>query len=105
MVNIYLDDIRTPPDDNWVVVRNAYQAYAGIKCFAMMGKTMVVSLDHDLGENTPTGYELLNWLERDIVTDSNFRPDISFQIHSANPVGRENMARAIQAIGKRLSNA
>ena len=95
---IYLDDVREAPSDMWVVVRDANLAYSLIIEFARSGYPMVVSLDHDLGENVSTGYDLLNWLEKDIVTDENFRPDVCFQIHSANPVGRANMERAIGAI-------
>lgn len=107
-VFIFLDDIRQPPSDSWVVVRTTPEAYETIRRLTKMGITMVVSLDHDLGEDKegqalPSGYDLLNWLEKDIATDERFRPDIVFQIHSANPVGRDNMARAIKAINKRLS--
>lgn len=102
-VFIFLDDIRQPPSDSWVVVRTTPEAYETIRRLTKMKVTMVVSLDHDLGEDTETGYDLLNWLEKDIATDESFRPDIVFQIHSANPVGRDNMARAIRAINKRLS--
>ena len=95
---IYMDDVRDAPSDQWIVLRNAEITYAFIVEFAKEGYQMVVSLDHDLGENKRTGYDLLNWLEKDIVTDENFRPNICFQIHSANPVGRANMERAIGAI-------
>lgn len=99
---IFLDDVRNPPGDGWVVARNAGAAYFLLREAVSLGETIVLSLDHDLGEDTPTGYDLLNWLEKDIVTEPSFRPDIAFQIHSANPVGRMNMARAIAAIEERL---
>jgi hypothetical protein len=87
-----------PPSKHWTVVRTPEAAYALIRDAQSRGQEMVLSLDHDLGEDIPTGYDLLNWLEKDIVTEQNFCPKISFQIHSANPVGRDNMARAIRAI-------
>ena len=95
---IYLDDVRVPPSNEWLVVRTAEEAYTAVLASYKNGEEIVLSLDHDLGEDIPTGYDLLNWLEKDIVTDMTFRPNISFLIHSANPVGRENMARAINAI-------
>lgn len=100
---IFLDDVRNPPSDHWIVVRTAGAAYEAILKGNKEDREMVVSLDHDLGEDIPTGYDLLNWLEKDIATDQSFRPNIAFQIHSANPVGRDNMARAIGAI-ERMSS-
>jgi hypothetical protein len=85
-----------------LIVRTAGQAYEAILRLHKGGRDMVLSLDHDLGEDIPTGYDLLNWLERDIVADMEFRPQISFRIHSANPVGRENMARVINELRKYL---
>ena len=95
---IFLDDIRDPPSDEWIVVRDAVTAYHHIVDAWVAGRTIVISLDHDLGEDIPTGYDLLNWIEKDIATDDYLRPNISFRIHSANPVGRDNMTRAIGAI-------
>lgn len=102
MVCIFLDDVRNPPNDKWIVTRTAGAAYQAVLENYKAGKTIILSLDHDLGEDIPTGYDLLNWLEKDIVTDASFRPDIGFLIHSANPVGKDNMARAIKAIGQLL---
>ena len=102
VVFIFLDDVRDPPSDQWVVVRTAEKAYEALLHYHAEGKEIVLSLDHDLGEDIPTGYDLLNWLEKDVVTDDTFRPDIAFMIHSANPVGRENMARAINELRKYL---
>lgn len=99
---IYLDDIRMPPSKHWTIVRTAEAAYKAILKGHKEGLEMVVSLDHDLGEDIPTGYDLLNWVEKDVVTDQTFRPKIAFQIHSANPVGRENMDRAIKEIERMM---
>lgn len=99
---IFLDDIRFAPSTHWDVARTAEEAYVLIKDAAKAGQEMVVSLDHDLGEDIPTGYDLLNWIERDIATDETFRPTIAFRIHSANPVGRDNMDRAIRAIERMM---
>jgi len=100
-VFIFLDDIRYPPSKHWIVCRSAAGAYTTIRTVDS-DKLIVVSLDHDLGEDVPTGYDLLNWLEKDIATEKDYKPDIAFRIHSANPVGRANMDRAIQAIERRL---
>lgn len=99
---IYLDDVRIPPSNHWEVARTAEHAYVLFREAVEAGQEIVLSLDHDLGEDIPTGYDLLNWIERDVVTEKNFRPNITFSIHSANPVGRMNMERAIKAITRRL---
>ncbi len=99
---IFLDDIRDPLSDEWIVVRDAVTAYHHIVDAWVAGRTIVISLDHDLGEDMPTGYDLLNWIELDIAIDDHLHPNISFQIHSANPVGRDNMARAIKSIERMM---
>jgi len=98
---IFLDDIRLPPSLQWDIARDAHAAYALIREAYDAGREIVVSLDHDLGEDIPTGYDLLNWLERDVAT-TDFRPTIAFAIHSANPVGRVRMEQAIRAIEAKL---
>ena len=99
---IFLDDLRDPPSDEWVVVRTAETAYEAILAGNKADKDMVVSLDHDLGEDIPTGYDLVKWIYKDIATDEDFRPKISFLIHSMNPVGRENMVGTIKSIERML---
>ena len=51
-----------------------------------------ISCDNDLGEDTPEGYKLLDWLE---ATGYNF----PIRIHSANPVARQKMKAIIQRNG------
>ena len=60
-----------------------------------------MSLDHDLGDNIPTGYDFMLWLEEMVHTGKyNKIPDIN--VHSANPVGRKRMLQALASIQKRL---
>jgi len=98
---IFLDDVRIAPSRTWITAKTAEEAYELVIAAAKDDKTIVISLDHDLGEFIPTGYDLLNWIEKDIAT-TDFRPDIAFSIHSANPVGRVRMEQAIRAIESRL---
>ena len=101
MIPIFLDDIRDPPNKEWMVARTATHAYYTILGACQWGEKIILSLDHDLGGGTPTGYDLLNWIERDIQK-GDLHPKIFFEIHSANPVGRDNMKRAIREIEKLL---
>lgn len=52
----------------------------------------IISCDHDLGEGNADGIKLLDWLE---ATGRNY----PIRIHSANPVGVQNMRRIIQRNG------
>ena len=102
-VYIWLDDIREPPNPDWIWVKTTGEAYSYIYNRMHHHYSLVVSLDHDLGEKANTGYDLLNWIERDIRSGLyNSKFDIVFNIHSANPVGVENMRRAINSIYKYL---
>lgn len=95
-VRIYLDDLRTPqmsgydPED-WVVVRDGEAFLALARDHT--DELQAVSFDHDLGlsddgELLPSGYDVLKaWIEE-------FEPDpaqVEVRVHSANPVGAENM--------------
>ncbi len=92
---LFLDDLREisqahPGDDaaSWVMCRSTQDAIAVINA---RGWPMMISFDHDLGEDVPTGYDLARWLvEHDL--DHGSMPDgFSFVVHSANPVGRANI--------------
>jgi len=48
-VRIYLDDVRTPVDPSWVVVRSYDEFVQKINSIGMENIELI-SLDHDLGE-------------------------------------------------------
>ena len=71
----------------------------------MTGDYSVVSLDHDLGDAEEyTGYDILCAIERQIAKGGYWIALPEFRVHTAIPVGRENMVRAIEAI-KKLAKA
>jgi hypothetical protein len=95
--HMFVDDIRNPdwvyPDQDvsdWIVCRSMEEAQHVI---ADLGWPSWISLDHDLGDHVPTGYDLTKWM----VTqdqDQNLMPEaFEVQVHSANPVGAENIRR------------
>ena len=113
---IYLDDERTPNDKDWIVVRN-YGSF--IKKINEIGldNIDVISFDHDLGEehinyyfdnggreNPPdplkahftekTGYDCAKWLVE--YCTENGLPMPTYLIHSANPVGADNIRAILQ---------
>jgi len=52
---IYLDDVRTPKEDIWVVVRN-YGEFVETVTNIGLKNIDVISLDHDLGDTAMTEY-------------------------------------------------
>jgi hypothetical protein len=92
MVKVFLDDIRMPPDNSWVIVRNVSEA----KRILQTNSVEWLSLDHDLGDNTETGYDLVKWLEEQVYEGSIV--PMTMTTHSANPVGVKNMAAGIESI-------
>jgi len=95
-MKLWLDDIRPNPD-GWIWVKNADELFENV--FNDEGNLVTeISFDHDLGENEFTGYEILNIIES-MIHMGDWKTAIPiFHIHSANPVGRQNMQRAIDSI-------
>lgn len=81
-MKIFLDDIRNSDLRDWVVVRRVDY----VKTLLQHGLVSHLSLDHDLGDNEPTGYDLCKWM-----AENDCWPTDEIYIHSANPVGQQNM--------------
>jgi len=100
-MKIFLDDIRNPPNDSWVIIRSAEEL---INFYHKNHKDIkVLSLDHDLGDGIKTGYDFLLWLEEKTFHGEINLPDC-IMVHSANPVGRKNMIQKIRIIVERNKN-
>ena len=54
-IKIYLDDIRTPTDPSWIVVRNFDEFAAKVSEFGLESISEI-SLDHDLGDSAKSEY-------------------------------------------------
>src|SRR5882672_2251390 len=86
---LFLDDIRQPPDDTWVIARSYEE---GVNIVQERGFPSVVSFDHDLGKwDEKTGKDFANFLidydlDHNIITG-----DFKFVVHSANPAGAANI--------------
>ncbi len=88
MYKMFLDDIRDPPDETWVVVRSYQSAIDHIR---VNGMPYFISFDHDLGDG-PTGYDLVKWIvEMDLDLDIKIPVNFQFSVHSANPIGKKNI--------------
>lgn len=82
-MKLWLDDIRPAPAGfthvhSWAELRQILEGTVIVE---------QISFDHDLGENEPTGYDIIK------MYAANFMDKWPKQIscHSANPVGRDNI--------------
>lgn len=108
MKKIYLDDVRTPNDKSWVVVRNYEEFISKVNEIGLQDIEMI-SLDHDLGDSAmsewhknvyhnytlnydniteKTGYDCAKWLVEQWL---NKRPWVQVYTHSANAIGSANI--------------
>ena len=96
MIKIWIDDIRTPPSEDWIWIKSVNAAKRYISMTSPYGVAdIMLSVDHDAGDYACDGgdyIKLLDWLEE---TGRNY----PIRIHSANPVGVQNMRRIIQRNG------
>lgn len=91
-MKIWLDDIRPAPE-GYTLAHSVNEAITLIEQAEKFGTSIdLIDCDHDLGDYYPDGgdgIKLLDWLcER-----QTFYPIL---LHTANPVGRDNMLRLIK---------
>lgn len=90
---LYVDDLRSPPDDTWDVARNFHKA------ISMLEDEIydIVSLDNDIasfyGNREMMGYDILQWLIM-CKLEGHTVPS-TVLVHSANPVQHEKMQQDI----------
>lgn len=94
-MRLYLDDIRPTPSGFDLRVYTAHEAIDLLK----QGNITFISFDHDLGEaENGTGYDVAKWIEEAVITNNFLLPD--WAVHSANPVGRQNINSAMLSAEK-----
>ena len=92
-MKIWVDDVRPAPE-GWEHIHSVNEAIGAI--VLEYENIDVISLDHDAGDYGPPDYiKILDWVEE--VYGSDFKPAI--KLHSANPVGIQNMRRIIEKNG------
>jgi hypothetical protein len=104
MYKIYLDDVRTPVEGDWIVVRN-YDEFVEKVSEIGLENIKLISLDHDLGDTAmqewhrnvyhnyefileKTGMDCVKWLIEQWMDGS---PIVEVAVHSANAIGAANM--------------
>lgn len=107
MIKIWVDDIRPAPEDYDVWKKTVLGTIDAIKMAYKRSLSIELSLDHDAGIYAQSGgdyIKILDWLEREskeYLCDQFIEENMIFHLHTANPVGRENMRRIIQKNGWR----
>lgn len=91
-MRIWLDDIRKAPD-GWTHVKTFDQFRAAFET----GPVEAVSFDNDLGWGQREGWEIANWLLRE-VQDGRMRAPAEMRCHSMNPVARSRIEATIRDI-------
>jgi hypothetical protein len=107
-IKIYLDDVRTPIDKSWVVVRD-YESFVSTVLHHGLENIELISLDRDLGDSAmnewlygvtknysinydniteKTGMDCTKWLVEQWM---NGQPIVDVVVHSANAIGSANM--------------
>jgi hypothetical protein len=108
MKRIYLDDIRTPVESGWEVVRN-YDQFVSTVMYIGLDTIELISLDHDLGDTAmkewhtnvyhnytldynniteKTGMDCAKWLVEQWM---NGEKVVDVFTHSANAIGSANI--------------
>ena len=86
---LYLDDLRpTPEGFDHVYSYEEFVAY-----LEREGLPDFISFDHDLGEDL-SGYDCAKYLVAYCLEHQRSLPD--YQVHSQNPVGKENIERLLE---------
>lgn len=106
---LYLDDVRKPNGDHWMLTKNYDEFVSTIKLHGL-DAFEVISLDHDLGEQAmieyytnvknnyeldydniieKTGYDAAKFLVSESMLHNIPLPQI--YVHSANPIGSANI--------------
>ena len=98
---MFLDDIRHPKTDGWVLCRSFDDAVSTIESYGCF--PAYISFDHDLGVarrdgDTKSGYDFAKWLvEQEMNGKFLFPEGFAFNVHSANPVGKENIEKYLES--------
>lgn len=101
-MKIWVDDVREAPEGYiWCKSTNEFLRYFRRNFDFLYGNIELLDLDHDAGDYASEGgdyIEILKELERlsHKRVYHNAICDITFRLHSMNPVGVENMRAIIQ---------
>lgn len=88
-MKLYIDDIRSPPSYFDALTKSSKET---IEFMNNYGCPEFISFDHDLGGDDTSMSIVHYMINKDLDTDGLFIPQgFSFEVHSANPVGANNI--------------
>ena len=88
-MQLYLDDLRPTPEG----FDRVYNYEEFVDYLERKGLPDFISFDHDLGEDL-SGYDCAKYLVEYCLEHQLPLPD--YQVHSQNPVGKENIERLLE---------
>src|SRR3989344_4221608 len=94
-MRIWLDDFRPAPD-GFIHVKNLAEFRETI--MSNLETIEVMSFDYDLGNDEPTGYDIIKWFAENHLD----RWPLETRVHSANPPGAANIRAYDQFIRRRV---
>ena len=102
-IRLWLDDdlIDRAAPEGWVHVVTAWEAIGMLRT----GSVVELSLDYDLGddERNGRGIDVVDWICEQQETEARWLwPRDGVALHTGNPYGREQMARAIHRYAGKL---
>lgn len=83
-MKIWIDDIRSAPRE-FIHIKTLSELKSLLEKNA--DAIEIISFDHDLGDGEPDGYQIIKWLAEHHLE----RWPQMVKVHSANPVGSENI--------------
>jgi hypothetical protein len=97
-MKIWIDDLRSVPNDTWILAKNSKYSLSLLEWSKMMGVRLeAVSFDHDLGGDDTTRPVIL-WM-----CENEWWPKRCY-VHSMNPIGRNYLIGMINRYGPGVSN-
>ena len=94
MINIFLDDSRTPPNEEYV------QTFRVEDTIELLTHCEVdeLWLDNDLGDFLLEGRKVMDWIDEQVHTNPDFKLPKKIVVHSGNRVAKEYMERIIKKL-------
>lgn len=93
-MKLWIDDVRPMPEG---FDRHAKTASEAIEIIKACDRIEEISFDHDLGNDADgTGYDVAKFIEEQAYRGIK-PPPLKWSIHSANPVGRQNIRKAMES--------
>lgn len=86
-MKVYIDDLRNC-SEIFIICRTFNEFKDVVK---NQGFPEFISFDHDLGYGEPTGYDIAKWIVEEDMKRKILPINFSFNVHSANPVGKANI--------------